>query len=512
MNQQQLEAWVAQAMASGWLEASAMESIQSVETQDAERLFIRQGQRPLLIAFFGGTGAGKSSLLNRLAGAPIARVGLERPTSYEVSLYLHQDFEGIRLPAALPLERTRIAWHQDPKRRLLAWIDMPDMDSTALENRALVEAWLPYIDWLIYVVTPERYQDDLGWRFLQERSDKHSWLFVMNHWDQAQASQLDDFRQRLRTQGFTEPQILRTACTSPPVEDDFAQLEAHINAAIHRFGLDWLQQQGLRAREAELRRLAEGFDQALGSEAVWGQYQQQAMAELESWLQMLGQQLAREGARQLGQLIKKDGWFTHTGLDDLKPEIEPLATALASPRIQDRLTEPRLHLLNLGHGLDLPIKPLQTQISSHQDWRKGLQHHLEQGLETTIAQPGTPLQRSLLHGCTQLLWLLPALAALWVGWELVQGYYLASKGQQDYQGINFAIHSLLLLGLAWGLPWFGGRLLKPKPRQVMQQGITRGLDAFRQAYLEQHQRLWDSIHQDRMNRRQALQQLSAKDG
>ena len=49
MNQQQLEAWVAQAVASGWLEASAMESIQAIETQEAERLFIRQGQRFALV-------------------------------------------------------------------------------------------------------------------------------------------------------------------------------------------------------------------------------------------------------------------------------------------------------------------------------------------------------------------------------------------------------------------------------------------------------------------------------
>jgi hypothetical protein len=389
---------------------------------------------------------------------------------------------------------------------------MPDMDSTALENRALVEAWLPYIDWLVYVVTPERYQDDLGWCFLQARSDKHSWLFVMNHWDQAQASQLDDFRQRLRTEGFTEPQILRTACTSPPVEDDFAQLEAHINAAIRRHGLDWLQQQGLRAREAELCTLAEDFDRALGSEATWGQYQQQAMAELNAWIEGFGQQLHKDAKQQISQLIKKGGWFDHTELDDLRLEIEPLATALASPRIQDRLAEPGLHLLNLGHGLDLPTQPLQAHIPNPQDLRTGLQQQLEQGLETAIARPGTPLQRALRQGCALLGWLLPLLAGTWVAWELVQGYYLASHNQQDYQGINFAIHSLLLIGLAWALPWLGGRLLKPRPRQVMQEGIARGLDTFRQAHLEQHQRLWDSSRQDRTHQRQTLQQLSAING
>ena len=46
-------------------------------------------ERPLVVGLFGGTGVGKSSLLNRLADADIARTGVVRPTSMEITVYLH---------------------------------------------------------------------------------------------------------------------------------------------------------------------------------------------------------------------------------------------------------------------------------------------------------------------------------------------------------------------------------------------------------------------------------------
>ena len=43
---------------------------------------------------------------------------------------------------------------------------MPDFDSIDQNNRHLVLEWLPHIDVLIYVVSPERYRDEKAWRLL----------------------------------------------------------------------------------------------------------------------------------------------------------------------------------------------------------------------------------------------------------------------------------------------------------------------------------------------------------
>jgi len=71
-----LTQWAQEARQAGWINDRELARLQQVEQQQAETLFQGQGERPLIVAFFGGTGVGKSSLLNRLAGGEIARVGV----------------------------------------------------------------------------------------------------------------------------------------------------------------------------------------------------------------------------------------------------------------------------------------------------------------------------------------------------------------------------------------------------------------------------------------------------
>ena len=66
-----------QAHQDGWISDEQLKSLQHMELQQAESLFAEQTHRPLLIGLFGGTGVGKSSLLNRLAGESIAKTGVE---------------------------------------------------------------------------------------------------------------------------------------------------------------------------------------------------------------------------------------------------------------------------------------------------------------------------------------------------------------------------------------------------------------------------------------------------
>ena len=96
-------AWFEQAHADGWLTQLELERFLSLEHRTPGDLFADAQQRPLVVAFFGGTGVGKSSLLNRLAGEPIARTGVERPTSREVTIYLHESVELAQLPPELPV-------------------------------------------------------------------------------------------------------------------------------------------------------------------------------------------------------------------------------------------------------------------------------------------------------------------------------------------------------------------------------------------------------------------------
>ena len=196
--------WVLEARDGGWLAEADIARLQGLENRSPSGLFEPGAHRPLVAAFFGGTGVGKSTLLNRLAGQAIAKVGVERPTSRELSIFLHESLHIRQLPESFPVDRVRVARHSDDSRRQVLWIDMPDIDSTEASNRDLVADWLPHIDVLIYVVSPERYRDDKGWRLLREHVSKHAWLFVMNQWDRGQEAQVADFIKLLRQGGFTK--------------------------------------------------------------------------------------------------------------------------------------------------------------------------------------------------------------------------------------------------------------------------------------------------------------------
>jgi hypothetical protein len=232
--------WAKQAIAEGYLPTETAQVLLHIEQRSPEQLFATSAlsqERPLIVAFMGGTGVGKSSLLNRLAGQAIARVGVERPTSREVTLFLHRSSAIQHLPPGLPLESIKISQHDDDENSHMVWIDMPDFDSVELSNKRLVLEWLPHIDVLIYVVSPERYRDNKAWQLLLAEGARHAWLFVMNQWDRGQVVQFEDFKRQLHAVGFTDPLMFRTSC-SEPEGDDFAALLSQLAVLNDQHGVE----------------------------------------------------------------------------------------------------------------------------------------------------------------------------------------------------------------------------------------------------------------------------------
>ena len=137
---------------------------------------------PLLVLLLGPTGAGKSSLLNTIAGAEVSRAGVLRPTTREAILYASEsDAEKILSGARLRLASTdRIVHALAPATSTgVAVIDAPDIDSVERDNRELADLLLEACDLCIFVTTATRYADLVPWQVLHRAQERGLPLVVL---------------------------------------------------------------------------------------------------------------------------------------------------------------------------------------------------------------------------------------------------------------------------------------------------------------------------------------------
>jgi hypothetical protein len=479
--------WARQAREAGWLAEADIAPLAALENRSPASLFEAGAHRPLVAAFFGGTGVGKSTLLNRLAGQPIARAGVERPTSREVSIYLHESLHLRQLPPGFPVDRVRVARHADERRRGVLWIDMPDIDSTEAVNRDLVADWLPHVDVLIYVVSPERYRDDKGWRLLREHVREHAWLFVINQWDRGQPAQREDFLRLLGQGGFAEPLLFCTDCREDLARrkpDEFAALEASIQSLADSHLIEQLELCALEARRGELRaavgqclaRLG-GQAEAEGLRRVWAEVWGEAAGGLSQGLEWPMAEVARAFVQHDASPLRRA-----VRLDAPQPPAE--ARKPAPPSIlwdewaqmqwQDALDR----LLAEADALGLPPAPLKAGLAEAAGQaRKTMLDEAQRALRLSLARPGNAAQRFFLKLAGVCAVLLPLAAMGWVSWLELNAYYESASRHTAFLGLDFVANSALTVALAWLLPFFIKLQLKPSTERAALRGLRKGVEA-----------------------------------
>jgi GTPase SAR1 family protein len=137
---------------------------------------------PLLVLLLGPTGAGKSSLLNTIAGAEVSKVGVLRPTTRDAVLYAsesdsHRILASSRL-AAIAKERLKLA-AAPASSDGVAVIDAPDIDSVELDNRELADVLVETSDLCVFVTTATRYADLVPWEVLRRVRERGLPLVVV---------------------------------------------------------------------------------------------------------------------------------------------------------------------------------------------------------------------------------------------------------------------------------------------------------------------------------------------
>ncbi len=463
----QTKQWAEQAVNKGWLGASAAQQLLDFDLRAPGSLFNGQESRPLIVAFMGGTGVGKSSLLNRLAGATIAKAGVERPTSKEVTLFHHRNVVIRHLPE-LPLTQISIAQHDDVSKQNIIWMDMPDFDSTELSNKQQVLQWLPHIDVLIYVVSPERYRDEKAWRLLLAEGGKHAWLFVLNQWDKGQIEQLADFRQQLHKAGFVNPIIFTTSCAEFIQTDEFSSLQETLLSLANDHTIKQLEQKGLQFKTHELKQKLQHCKQALGSEQsskqlaeAWNTQWQRTSADLQKGFAWPIQKISAYYAEHAADLISKT-----------TAQQPQLWDAWAQTRFDDAVDE----IIANANQMDIPVTPYKNQLVVYRDKAaKTVQSQSELAARQALVNPGHAVQRIFLKAMRICEIILPLAAISWVAYQVFMGYYHSNMSNTHYLGVDFAIHSALLIAISWLLPFFILKKLKPSLEASALRGLNRGL-------------------------------------
>jgi len=153
-----------------------------------------------LVALVGGTGSGKSSLFNAIAGLDFADVGVKRPTTAEVTACVWGgtgeallDWLGVASDRRIERESALDGDTEAPLRGLVL-LDLPDHDSIEQTHRMTVDRLLPMVDLLVWVVDPQKYADDaLHSGYLQHLVGHESAMtVVLNH--------IDTVRPEMRTE------------------------------------------------------------------------------------------------------------------------------------------------------------------------------------------------------------------------------------------------------------------------------------------------------------------------
>lgn len=203
------------AESAGALDRSEVESVaaQARET----RMRLSYPDSIVVVALAGGTGSGKSSLVNAIAGEEVALTGGIRPmTSEPLALVPANAADALggyldELGISDRFEHEGPSW--------LCLLDLPDNDSVEVEHRHRVDALLPRVDMVAWVTDPEKYRDAvLHHQYISEMSRyQEQFLFVLNQIDRLDAEDVgvvvDDLKKALREDGIVKPEVIATAAS-----------------------------------------------------------------------------------------------------------------------------------------------------------------------------------------------------------------------------------------------------------------------------------------------------------
>ncbi|MEX2121412.1 MAG: hypothetical protein WD847_17595 [Pirellulales bacterium] len=171
-------------------------------SQRADTLRVRL-DAPLVVATLGGTGTGKSSLVNALVGSQVTEPGRQRPTTRKPVLICRPDIKPEHL--GIRPHDVQVVTRDLPALRDMVLLDCPDPDTTEDPeapgtNLARLRELLPHCDVLLVTTTQQKYRSARVAAELAMAAPGARLVFVQTHAD-TDTDIRDDWR-RVLSDGY----------------------------------------------------------------------------------------------------------------------------------------------------------------------------------------------------------------------------------------------------------------------------------------------------------------------
>ncbi|MBR5161234.1 MAG: 50S ribosome-binding GTPase [Thermoguttaceae bacterium] len=197
----------------------------------------------IVVALLGGTGVGKSTLVNALLGEQIAQASPIRPTTRQATLYCSKGYTATMI--GLPEDLVSVTHCASPLLQNIMLVDCPDPDSAEEDNLTTLRAILPHCDVIIHVTTLQKYKNDAIVRELKSASVGGSLIWVQTHADLDDDIRQDwkrelekDFKDVDKIFFVDSKKALEDQLAGKPLEGDFAKLVETLSNQLPRIGVE----------------------------------------------------------------------------------------------------------------------------------------------------------------------------------------------------------------------------------------------------------------------------------
>ncbi|MFK0038731.1 GTPase [Paenarthrobacter sp. NPDC090517] len=483
----------ARELAEGVLPDPDLQSVYDVLERATSRRSLSAGHT--VVGFFGATGSGKSSLFNAVSGSELATATARRPTTSAplAGIWGEEgsgpllDWLDVKERHALP----PVPGLADENSGLVL-LDLPDFDSTKVENREIVQRMVGMVDVLVWVLDPQKYADAAVHNDFLRPMASHGavTLVVLNQVDKLNAADATAVMQSLEgilaRDGLGKVKVLSASALTgdgvPTLRGAIRNVVVQRQATTQRLSAD------VTKAAAELAR-ASGEGEARG---IKGSAKGRLASELSTAANVpvvvdaVQRSFARESAKRTGWPVTR--WLLrfrpdplrrlNLGRDDTKPELSRTSLPPAGAPERARTDAAvRDFADEASAGAPGPWRAAIRSVA--RDGREQLPDALDQAIAGTDLKTGKRPLWWVLFNTLQWIALLLAVGGLvWLGVLAVLGYFQMPVPEvprtEGWPWPTLMVAGGVVLGIVLAIT---GRILGGWAARVRASGAARRLKA-----------------------------------